>query len=92
MDHQAKIRLLRDNVETVIRGTYDTTLEALMEALDTRDTETQGHSRRVSEYTVAVARRMGVAEPDLTQMRWGCLLYTSPSPRDISGSRMPSSA
>ena len=24
--------------------------------------------------------------------RWLCLLYTSPSPRDISGSRMPSSA
>ena len=24
--------------------------------------------------------------------RWACLLYTSPSPRDISGSRMPSSA
>ena len=23
---------------------------------------------------------------------WFCLLYTSPSPRDISGSRMPSSA
>ena len=23
---------------------------------------------------------------------WACLLYTSPSPRDISGSRMPSSA
>jgi len=58
-----------------IRATYDTTLEALMEALDTRDTETQGHSRRVSEYTVAVARRMGVAEPDLTQMRWGALLH-----------------
>jgi putative two-component system response regulator len=58
-----------------IRGTYDTTLEALMEALDTRDTETQGHSRRVSEYTVAVARRMGVVEPDLTQMRWGGLLH-----------------
>ena len=24
--------------------------------------------------------------------RYNCLLYTSPSPRDISGSRMPSSA
>ncbi|MHA6383343.1 hypothetical protein ACX3V1_09990 [Escherichia coli] len=24
-------------------------------------------------------------------MIWRCLLYTSPSPRDISGSRMPSS-
>ncbi|HET6371705.1 MAG TPA: HD domain-containing phosphohydrolase [Candidatus Polarisedimenticolia bacterium] len=58
-----------------IRSTYDTTLEALMEALDTRDTETQGHSRRVSEYTVAVARHMGVKEPDLTQMRWGALLH-----------------
>ena len=23
---------------------------------------------------------------------WGCLLYTSPSPRDLSTSRMPSSA
>jgi len=58
-----------------IRATYDTTLEALMEALDTRDTETQGHSQRVSEYTVAVARRLGVQEPDLTQMRWGALLH-----------------
>lgn len=58
-----------------IRSTYDTTLEALMEALDTRDTETQGHSRRVSEYTVAIARRIGVVEPELTQMRWGALLH-----------------
>jgi len=46
-----------------------------MEALDTRDTETQGHSRRVSEYTVTVARHMGVQEPELTQMRWGALLH-----------------
>ena len=58
-----------------IRSTYDTTLEALMEALDTRDTETQGHSRRVSEYTVAVAKRMNVREPELTQMKWGALLH-----------------
>ena len=29
---------------------------------------------------------------DLTARRFYCLLYTSPSPRDISGSRMPSSA
>ena len=58
-----------------IHATYDTTLEALMEALDMRDTETQGHSRRVSEFTVAVARRMGIQEPELTQMRWGALLH-----------------
>ena len=29
---------------------------------------------------------------DETECSSGCLLYTSPSPRDISGSRMPSSA
>ena len=26
------------------------------------------------------------------ELQYSCLLYTSPSPRDISGSRMPSSA
>ena len=33
-----------------------------------------------------------VSEEYLALNPWGCLLYTSPSPRDISGSRMPSSA
>ena len=28
----------------------------------------------------------------MTAWCWGCLLYTSPSPRDLSTSRMPSSA
>ena len=28
----------------------------------------------------------------VTRSSWGCLLYTSPSPRDLSTSRMPSSA
>jgi putative nucleotidyltransferase with HDIG domain len=58
-----------------IHSTYETTLEALMEALDARDSETQGHSRRVAEYTAAVASRMGVEEPELTQFRWGALLH-----------------
>jgi len=58
-----------------INANYDTTLEALMEALDARDTETQGHSRRVAEYTAAVARRMGIEDPELTQFRWGALLH-----------------
>ena len=34
---------------------------------------------------VAIDARMG-------EVYWGCLLYTSPSPRDLSTSRMPSSA
>ena len=33
-----------------------------------------------------------VSEPRANRLSMLCLLYTSPSPRDISGSRMPSSA
>ena len=33
--------------------------------------------------------RVGISQEILTE---GCLLYTSPSPRDLSTSRMPSSA
>ena len=58
-----------------LRHSYETTLEALAAALDTRDTETQGHSTRVSEYTVVIARRMGVKEPELTEIRRGALLH-----------------
>jgi putative nucleotidyltransferase with HDIG domain len=54
---------------------YQTTLEALATALDTRDSETLGHSLRVAAYTVAVARRMGVTEPELTDLYRGALLH-----------------
>ncbi|HEV8336449.1 MAG TPA: HD domain-containing phosphohydrolase [Candidatus Polarisedimenticolia bacterium] len=58
-----------------LQTSYETTLEALAAALDTRDTETQGHSVRVSEYTVVIAGRMGVKEPELTDIRRGALLH-----------------
>ena len=37
-----------------------------------------------------VAKKLGISVD--TGKGYSCLLYTSPSPRDISGSRMPSSA
>ena len=58
-----------------LQSSYETTLEALAAALDTRDTETQGHSVRVSEYTAVIAQRMGVKEPELTDIRRGALLH-----------------
>ena len=58
-----------------LQGSYQATLEALATALDTRDSETLGHSRRVASYTVAVARRLGVHEPDLTDIYRGALLH-----------------
>jgi cyclic di-GMP phosphodiesterase len=58
-----------------LKSTYQTTLEALATALDTRDTETLGHSLRVAAYTAAVAQRMGVTEPLLTDFYRGALLH-----------------
>jgi len=43
-----------------LRNTYDGTLEALVTALDARDRETKGHSTRVTDYTLDIARRLGL--------------------------------
>ena len=44
-------------------------------ALELRDYVTEGHSRRVTELTVRVARRMGFDEPALVHVRRGALLH-----------------
>jgi putative nucleotidyltransferase with HDIG domain len=58
-----------------IQRTYQVTLEALVAALDSRDTETQDHSLRGAQFTYVLAEAMGVREPELSQMRWGALLH-----------------
>src|SRR5262249_9343293 len=64
-----------ENLYSRLQTSYQTTLEALATALDTRDTETLGDSLRVASYTVAVARRMEVGEPELTDIYRGALLH-----------------
>jgi HD-GYP domain-containing protein (c-di-GMP phosphodiesterase class II) len=54
---------------------YDTTLRALMAALDTKDAATEGHSERVARLTVAVAREMGVPEERMLDIERGALLH-----------------
>ena len=57
--------------------TYDGTLEALVMALDARDHETKGHSLRVAEYALAMARHLGVEEgsQEWLDMHRGALLH-----------------
>jgi PAS domain S-box-containing protein/putative nucleotidyltransferase with HDIG domain len=54
---------------------YDTTLEGWARALELRDKETEGHSRRVTETTLTVARAMHVSEEDLVHIRRGAILH-----------------
>lgn len=58
-----------------LEESYESTLEALITALDFRDNETLGHSRRVVEYAVLVAQAMGVGEPELSWIRRGAILH-----------------
>jgi PAS domain S-box-containing protein/putative nucleotidyltransferase with HDIG domain len=65
--------LQRSNDE--LAAAYDTTLEGWARALDLRDRETLGHTQRVTERTLALARTLGFAEPDLLHLRRGALLH-----------------
>lgn len=54
---------------------YDGTIEGWARAMELRDKETQGHSERVTEMTLEVARQMGLKPADLEQIRRGVLLH-----------------
>lgn len=54
---------------------YDTTLEGWGKALELRDKETQGHTRRVTNLTLELARQMEIPEAELLQIRRGTLLH-----------------
>jgi hypothetical protein len=54
---------------------YEATIEGWARALDLRDKETEGHSRRVTEMTMALARTMGFGPKELEHVRRGALLH-----------------
>ena len=58
-----------------IESTYDETLEALAAALDLRDNETAGHSRRVTLYSVQIARRLRLDEEQMKHLARAALLH-----------------
>jgi len=65
--------LQRSNVDLTLA--YDAAIEGWSRALDLRDKETEGHTLRVTEMTIRLARSMGLSEADLLQMRRGALLH-----------------
>jgi len=54
---------------------YDSTLAGWSRALDLRDRDTEGHTQRVVEETVNLARLIGVDESELPNIRRGALLH-----------------
>jgi putative nucleotidyltransferase with HDIG domain len=58
-----------------LERSYDITLEALGDALDLKDAETEGHSKRVTAFTIAIARAMRVPPASIRVIARGAFLH-----------------
>jgi putative nucleotidyltransferase with HDIG domain len=58
-----------------LKRSYDITLEALGDALDLKDAETVGHSRRVTAFTILIARAMGLPGEQIDVIARGAFLH-----------------
>jgi putative nucleotidyltransferase with HDIG domain len=65
--------LQRSNLDLELA--YDATIEGWSQAMDLRDRETEGHSQRVTELAIRLARRVGVKDDYLVHLRRGALLH-----------------
>ncbi len=65
--------LQHSNIELTLA--YDATIEGWGRALELKDRETEGHSQRVTQMTVRLARRLGAAEEDLVHIQRGSQLH-----------------
>jgi PAS domain S-box-containing protein/putative nucleotidyltransferase with HDIG domain len=72
-----RTRLIDDlqRANTDLIQAYDVTIMGWSRALDMRDKETEGHSRRVTELTLQLARRLGLSDADLVHVQRGALLH-----------------
>jgi putative nucleotidyltransferase with HDIG domain len=70
----ARTSRLRATMQDLERS-YDFTLEAMGDALDLRDAETEGHSRRVTAYTISLARKIGLDTERLRTIARGAFLH-----------------
>ncbi|MFN2145114.1 MAG: histidine kinase N-terminal 7TM domain-containing protein [Anaerolineales bacterium] len=54
---------------------YESTLEGWAKALELRDKETEGHSRRVTELAVRLGEELNLGPEDLVEIRRGALIH-----------------
>src|SRR5881398_3932776 len=71
---EARTEQLRKAMGNLERS-YDITLEALGDALDLKDAETEGHSKRVTAFTIAIARALGLSSDEIRVIALGAFLH-----------------
>src|SRR6201982_29022 len=74
----AQLRTANAQLEAAMASlerSYDITLEALGDALDLKDAETEGHSKRVTAFTIAIAKAMGLSKEEIAVIARGAFLH-----------------
>ena len=99
MGATASTKAVQPTATTVVQGvvTLGKSLESAFHADDWTDDQAADLADRLEQLAAAArkvveARQAGGAKPSAVEQSQTCLLYTSPSPRDATLSRMPSSA
>jgi len=64
-----------DKALNSLEGAYRSTLKALTAALETRDSETHGHSERVVTYSLRLGREYGLSSEQMKSLEFGSLLH-----------------
>ncbi len=73
--HRAALHEQTERDAADLAQAYDATLQGWAHALELRDQETEGHSRRVVQLTIDLAQAMGVSAGELEHIRRGALLH-----------------
>jgi putative nucleotidyltransferase with HDIG domain len=58
-----------------LERSYDITLEALGDALDLKNAETYGHTKRVTAFTIAIAQQMSLPKDEIRVIARGAFLH-----------------
>ena len=70
---QERAKLREANAQLL--NAYEATIEGLSHALDLRDRETEGHSRRVTEVTIKLAQAINIGDEEIIHIRRGALMH-----------------
>lgn len=73
--NQVAIAIENASIYQELRNTFLGVTTALAEALEKRDAYTAGHTRRVHDYSLLIARRLDLAEAELDNLRLAAILH-----------------
>jgi 4-methyl-5(b-hydroxyethyl)-thiazole monophosphate biosynthesis len=74
----AKKMLVRETEQKLSiwdKNLFNNTIQALVGALELKDTYTQGHARRVTEYSLSIGARLNFSETELRDLYLGAMLH-----------------